>query len=185
MDLQRSSPPGLAVGGPHRRRHQGGGKQHHPAQRDQRYQPTHRLQRDAGISAPVDWTKLHTGVTWPSCDAYVQVQKAKFVPVFGHGKQILRMCGQEPEVPGSGCATGGHAGHVIRRRLIGPCGDDGRSPRGELCPVRSSPDAVAPEGHRSRHRPGFSTYRSVTEPHSRCEPAQPVKGVPLRPQLKS
>ena len=40
-----------------------------------------------GLSAPVDWTKLHTGVTWPSCDAYVQVQKAKFVPVFGHGKR--------------------------------------------------------------------------------------------------
>jgi ABC-type branched-subunit amino acid transport system substrate-binding protein len=43
----------------------------------------------AGISAPVDWTKLHTGVTWPSCSAYLQVQGNKFVPVFGKGKQIF------------------------------------------------------------------------------------------------
>jgi ABC-type branched-subunit amino acid transport system substrate-binding protein len=43
----------------------------------------------AGISAPVDWTKLHTGVTWPSCSAFVQVQKLKYVPVFGKGKQVF------------------------------------------------------------------------------------------------
>jgi ABC-type branched-subunit amino acid transport system substrate-binding protein len=43
----------------------------------------------SGISAPVDWTKLHTGVTWPSCSAYLQVSQKKFVPVFGKGKQVF------------------------------------------------------------------------------------------------
>jgi hypothetical protein len=42
-----------------------------------------------GVSALVDWSKLHTGVTWPSCSAYLQVSKSKFVPVFGKGKQVF------------------------------------------------------------------------------------------------
>ncbi len=42
-----------------------------------------------GVSALVDWTKLHTGVTWPSCSAYLQVKQSKFVPVFGKGKQVF------------------------------------------------------------------------------------------------
>ncbi len=53
----------------------------------------------AGISAPVDWTKLHTGVTWPSCSAYIQVQKSKFVPVFGKGKQIFVCVGKNVKNP--------------------------------------------------------------------------------------
>ncbi len=53
----------------------------------------------AGISAPVDWTKLHTGVTWPSCSAYIQVQGTKFVPVFGKGKQIFVCVGKNVKNP--------------------------------------------------------------------------------------
>jgi hypothetical protein len=53
----------------------------------------------AGISAPVDWTKLHTGVTWPSCSAYIQVQGTKFVPVFGKGKQIFVCVGKSVKNP--------------------------------------------------------------------------------------
>ena len=53
----------------------------------------------AGISAPVDWTKLHTGVTWPSCSAYIQVQGTRFVPVFGKGKQIFVCVGKNVKNP--------------------------------------------------------------------------------------
>ena len=51
------------------------------------------------ISAPVDWTKLHTGVTWPSCSAYIQVQGSKFVPVFGKGKQVFVCVGTSVKNP--------------------------------------------------------------------------------------
>ena len=43
----------------------------------------------AGLSAPVDWTKDHVGYTLPSCNAFVQVQGTKYVPVFGKGKQVF------------------------------------------------------------------------------------------------
>jgi branched-chain amino acid transport system substrate-binding protein len=53
----------------------------------------------AGISAPVDWTVLHTGTTWPSCSAYIQVSGKKFVPVFGKGKQIFVCVGKSVTKP--------------------------------------------------------------------------------------
>ena len=53
----------------------------------------------SGISAPVDWTQLHTGVTWPSCSAYVQVQNSKYVPVFGKGKQVFICVGKSVKNP--------------------------------------------------------------------------------------
>ncbi len=53
----------------------------------------------AGISAPVDWTVLHTGVTWPSCSAYIQVSQKKFVPVFGKGKQMFVCVGKSVSKP--------------------------------------------------------------------------------------
>ena len=52
-----------------------------------------------GISAPVNWTVLHTGVTYPSCSAYIQVQHQKFVPVFGKGKQIFVCVGKSVKDP--------------------------------------------------------------------------------------
>jgi hypothetical protein len=52
-----------------------------------------------GISAPVNWTVLHTGVTYPSCSAYIQVQQQKFVPVFGKGKQIFVCVGKSVKDP--------------------------------------------------------------------------------------
>ena len=52
-----------------------------------------------GVSAPVDWTKLHTGVTWPSCSAYLQVSQKKFVPVFGQGKQVFVCVGKSVKNP--------------------------------------------------------------------------------------
>ncbi len=53
----------------------------------------------AGISAPVDWTVLHTGVTWPSCSAYIQVSQTKYVPVFGKGKQVFVCVGKSVTKP--------------------------------------------------------------------------------------
>jgi branched-chain amino acid transport system substrate-binding protein len=53
----------------------------------------------AGISAPVDWTVLHTGVTWPSCSAYIQVSQTKYVPVFGKGKQVFVCVGKSVSKP--------------------------------------------------------------------------------------
>jgi ABC-type branched-subunit amino acid transport system substrate-binding protein len=53
----------------------------------------------AGISAPVDWTVLHTGTTWPSCSAYIQVNGKKFVPVFGQGKQVFVCVGKSVKNP--------------------------------------------------------------------------------------
>jgi ABC-type branched-subunit amino acid transport system substrate-binding protein len=53
----------------------------------------------ASISAPVDWTVLHTGTTWPSCSAYIQVSGQKFVPVFGKGKQIFVCVGKSVSNP--------------------------------------------------------------------------------------
>jgi len=53
----------------------------------------------ANISAPVDWTVLHTGTTWPSCSAYIQVSGKKFVPVFGKGKQIFVCVGKSVSNP--------------------------------------------------------------------------------------
>jgi ABC-type branched-subunit amino acid transport system substrate-binding protein len=52
-----------------------------------------------GVSAPVDWTQLHTGVTWPSCSAYLQVKQVKFVPVFGQGKQVFVCVGKSVKNP--------------------------------------------------------------------------------------
>ena len=51
------------------------------------------------ISAPVDWTVNHTGSTWPSCSAYVQVQGTKYVPVFGKGKQVFVCVGKSVKNP--------------------------------------------------------------------------------------
>jgi hypothetical protein len=42
-----------------------------------------------GVSAPVNWAVSHTGTTWPSCYAWIQVQNKTPVPVFGHGEQVL------------------------------------------------------------------------------------------------
>ena len=52
-----------------------------------------------GISAPVNWTVGHTGSTWPSCSAYVQVQGTKYVPVFGQGKQVFVCVGKSVTNP--------------------------------------------------------------------------------------
>jgi hypothetical protein len=52
-----------------------------------------------GVSAPVDWTVGHTGSTWPSCSAYVQVSQDKFVPVFGRGKQVFVCVGKSVNNP--------------------------------------------------------------------------------------
>jgi branched-chain amino acid transport system substrate-binding protein len=52
-----------------------------------------------GISAPVDWAVGHTGSTWPSCSATVQVQKNKYVPVFGQGKQVFVCVGKSVKNP--------------------------------------------------------------------------------------
>jgi hypothetical protein len=52
-----------------------------------------------GVSAPVDWTTGHTGTTWPSCSAYMQVQKNKYVPVFGKGKQVFVCVGKSVKNP--------------------------------------------------------------------------------------
>ena len=51
------------------------------------------------ISAPVSWTVGHTGSTWPSCSAYVQVQKTKYAPVFGKGKQVFVCVGKSVTNP--------------------------------------------------------------------------------------
>ena len=42
-----------------------------------------------GISAPVDWTKLHTTQTYPTCTAFVKVKGSQFVPVAIKGHQVF------------------------------------------------------------------------------------------------
>ncbi len=43
-----------------------------------------------GLTYPVNWVKGgHSGVTYPVCNAYIQVQGKKFVPVLGQGKQVF------------------------------------------------------------------------------------------------
>src|ERR1039458_3563590 len=42
-----------------------------------------------GISAPVDWTKLHTTQTYPTCSAFVKVKGSQFVPVAITGHQVF------------------------------------------------------------------------------------------------
>ena len=53
----------------------------------------------AGVSAPVNWTVVHTGATLPNCSAFVQVQGDSFVPVFGQGKQIFVCLGASVKNP--------------------------------------------------------------------------------------
>jgi len=52
-----------------------------------------------GVSALVDWTVEHTSTTLPACDAYIQVQGSKFVPVFGTGKQVFVCLGKSVKNP--------------------------------------------------------------------------------------
>ena len=42
-----------------------------------------------GLTTPVNWSSAHVGYTEPGCDAFVQVQGKKYVPVFGKGKQVF------------------------------------------------------------------------------------------------
>jgi ABC-type branched-subunit amino acid transport system substrate-binding protein len=42
-----------------------------------------------GISAPVDWTKLHTTQTYPTCSAFVKVKGSQFIPVAITGHQVF------------------------------------------------------------------------------------------------
>ncbi len=45
-----------------------------------------------GLMPPVDWTKAHTEAVAPYCSSYVQVQEAKFVPVFVQGNDSVFTC---------------------------------------------------------------------------------------------
>ncbi|HEY1989353.1 MAG TPA: ABC transporter substrate-binding protein [Acidimicrobiales bacterium] len=47
-----------------------------------------------GLSAPVDWTKLHTTQTFPACSADVVVKGSKFVPVAATGHQVFECFAQ-------------------------------------------------------------------------------------------
>ncbi len=42
-----------------------------------------------GVSTVTNWETAHTQTTYPICDAYVQVQGTKFVPVFRKGNQVF------------------------------------------------------------------------------------------------
>ena len=47
-----------------------------------------------GLSAPVDWTKLHTTQTFPACSADVVVKGSQFVPVAATGHQVFECFAQ-------------------------------------------------------------------------------------------
>ena len=114
LHLQRGGPPGLAVGRPHRRRHQGRRQQPHPGQRDQRHQQAHQLHRRRHLrSGRLDGGphRLRRGRV---AAAYVQVQKTKYVPVFGKGKQVFVCVGKSVSNPSAGYPAARHAGGLIR-----------------------------------------------------------------------
>jgi hypothetical protein len=52
-----------------------------------------------GLSSPVNWTLAHTTPTYPNCTSFVQVQKGKYVPVFGKGKQVFVCLGPSVKNP--------------------------------------------------------------------------------------
>jgi len=42
-----------------------------------------------GLTTVTNWKVSHTGTTYPTCSAYVQVKGTKFVPVYGKGTQVF------------------------------------------------------------------------------------------------
>jgi branched-chain amino acid transport system substrate-binding protein len=42
-----------------------------------------------GLTTVTSWKVSHTGTTYPTCSAYVQVKGKKFVPVYGKGKEVF------------------------------------------------------------------------------------------------
>jgi branched-chain amino acid transport system substrate-binding protein len=42
-----------------------------------------------GLTTITNWKVSHTGTTYPTCSAYVQVDGKKFVPVYGKGTQVF------------------------------------------------------------------------------------------------
>ena len=43
----------------------------------------------SGLTTPVNWVTAHTATAPPYCDAYIQVQGSKYVPVFNKGKNVF------------------------------------------------------------------------------------------------
>ena len=85
-------------------------------------QATNRLTQftAGGLYTPMNWVYTHTTVTEPYCEAFVQAQGTKLLPVLEHGQAGLRLLRQDTEAPD----TGGHpAGHPRSgRALIGGLG---------------------------------------------------------------
>ena len=72
-----------------------------------------------GVSTVTNWETAHTQTVFPLCDATVQVQGKKFVPVFGKGNQVFVCLGKSVKDPVPVAHRPARRGHEAERHCSG------------------------------------------------------------------